>query len=339
MKPRLDIDFTSRQQLIYFRGKPYTPSKNEFLLNHSRSAIFLALKALNLPPSSGVGMMIYNCHTVMNAVEQSGCVPVFLDVGDDLTLDMEDLKRKSKQFSVLIVTHLFGLVNDVKKIKESFPELVIIEDCAHSYGIDNLYGDFATFSIGQGKLPSIGDGGLLVVRNDCYHGRVASLYDKLPNYSLAQSTKLFVRLLLRSWMNSRIIYGWLTLPLKQKRPMVSGKEAIVLKKMCKGISAVYAAEKSRVPAIIECRKQKAGEMRALLSTSDVSQVLVGINAFMLVVKSRHPVDLKKELRRKRIDSATHFANALLWAKEFGYQNGSCPNTEKMLNCLLMVPTY
>ena len=220
-----------------------------------------------------------------------------------------------------------------------YPGLVIIEDCAHAYGIDELYGDFATFSIGQGKFPSIGDGGLLVVCNDKFNGRVASLYDDLPDYSLSQSMKLFVRLLLRSWMNSSVIYGWLTLPLKQRRPVSSGKETIVLKKMCRGISAIYAAEKSKIPAIIEHRKQKAGEMRALLSTSDMLEVLVGINAFMLVIKCCHPTDLQNDLRSKRIDSATHFANALLWAKEFGYQKGSCPNIEKMVNYLLMVPTY
>ena len=140
-------------------------------------------------------------------------------------------------------------------------------------------------------------------------------------------------------MNSSVIYGWLTLPLKQRRSVSSGKETIVLKKMCRGISAIYAAEKLKIPAIIEHRKQKAGEMRALLSTSDMLEVLVGINAFMLVIKCCHPTDLQNDLRSKRIDSATHFANALLWAKEFGYQKGSCPNIEKMVNYLLMVPTY
>lgn len=339
MKPRIESNFTVSQQVKFAFGKPYLPCKSEFLLNNSRSAMLLALRALQLPAGTGVGMMVYNCHTVMNAIEQAGYTPVFVDVDDNLKIDIHDLKRKANGMSALVVTHLFGIVNDVRHIKELFPDMIILEDCAHAYGIENLFGDFATFSIGQGKLPSIGDGGLLVVRNDKYHGRVVSFYDNLPDYSLAQSTKLFVRLLLRSWMNSRIIYGWFTLPLKQKRPITSGKETIVLKKMCRGISAIYAAEKSKIPAIIEHRKQKAKEMRALLSTSDVLQVLVGINVFMLVVKSGHTKDIQKVLHRNGIDSATHFANALLWAKEFGYQKGSCPNIEKMMNCLLMVPTY
>lgn len=339
MKPRIESSFSISRQASFVFGKSYLPSKSEFLLNHSRSAILLALRALQLPIGTGVGMIAYNCHTVMNAIEQAGCRPVFVDVDDGLKIDVQDLKRKADGMSALIVTHLFGIVNDVWRIKEMFPEIIIIEDCAHAYGIESLFGDFATFSIGQGKLPSIGDGGLLVVRNDSYYDRIVSLYDSLPNYSLTQSVKLFLRLLLRSWLNSRFVYGWFTLPLKQKRPIVSGKETIELRKMCRGISAVYAVEKYRIPKMIENRKQKAGKMHSLLPTTDLLQTMVGINAFMLVVKSEHPKKLQKELRMKGIDSATHFANALEWARGFGYQKGSCPNTEKIVNALLMIPTY
>ena len=61
---------------------------------------------------------------------------------DDLRIDKGDLKRKSSQLSALIVTHLFGIVNDVCAIKKEFPQLVIIEDCAHAYGIDRLYASY-----------------------------------------------------------------------------------------------------------------------------------------------------------------------------------------------------
>ena len=65
MKPRLDINFTLRQQLHFLFGRPYMLSANEFLVNHCRSAIVLALKVLNFPQGTGVGVMIYNCHTII----------------------------------------------------------------------------------------------------------------------------------------------------------------------------------------------------------------------------------------------------------------------------------
>lgn len=339
MKPRIESNFTISQQVRFVFGKPYLPTKTEFLLNNSRSALMLALRALELPVGSEVGVMVYNCHTVMNAIEQAGYIPVFIDVDANLNLDIQDLKMKADRMAALVVTHLFGIVNDINRIRGLFPNMVIIEDCAHAYGIGGFYGDFATFSFGQGKLPSIGDGGLLVVQNEKYYDKVVSQYDNLPNYSLKQSVLLFFRLLLKSLMNCRFIYGWLTLPLKQRRPLASGKETIVMRKMCRGISAVYAAEKPKMPGIIKRRKETAEEIMLSLQNADIQQTMIGINAFMLVVNCKHPKDLQKELRVKGIDSATHFANALAWANEFGYQTGLCSNAERIVNYLLMVPTY
>ena len=163
MKPRIQISFPFACQRAFCFGKPYQPSEDEFLLDHARSGILLALQALHLPAGSGVGVMVYNCHTVFNAVSQAGCTPVFLDVRDDLTLDLDDLRSKRTRMNALIVSHLFGILNPVSLIREEFPDLVVIEDCAHAYGLKDLTGDVSVFSIGQGKLPSIGDGGILIV--------------------------------------------------------------------------------------------------------------------------------------------------------------------------------
>ena len=340
MKPRLDIHFSVSQRLRFVFGKPYEPTDDEFLLNHNRSAIVLALKALHLGDKAGIGTMAYNCHTLMNAIEQSGCQPVFVDVNDDLTINMEDLQRKISQISTLIVTHLFGIVNNVQAIKEEFPNLIIIEDCAHAYGIKHLYGDFAAFSTGQGKFPSIGDGGVLLVRNELYKSRVISLYDDLPEYSRLQSAMLFLKMLMQSWLNSRLVYSWLTLPLKQRRSVVSGKEVILPKKMCKGIRAIYSEEIGHVPQNIARRVENVEKLKMQTVLKDNAiQSLVGINAFMLVIRCQYPERLQKKLRALGLDSATHFSNALVWAKEFGYCSGDCPNTEKMINQLLMIPTY
>ena len=171
MIPRLDIRFPLRKQLLFAKGKPCFPEEDSYFLDHGRSAILLALRAAGLSAGAGVGVMAYNCHTVMHVVAHAGFTPVFLDVTDALTLDLEDLKQKASSMSALIVTHLFGVVSDVRQIRALFPNLIVIEDCAHAYGIDSLYGDFAAFSLGQGKLPSIGDGGILRVLNSRYHGR------------------------------------------------------------------------------------------------------------------------------------------------------------------------
>lgn len=338
LKPRLDIHFSLRQRASFLWGKPYSPNRGEFMLDHSRSAIVLALQSLRLPQGAGVGMMAYNCHTVMNAIEQASCKPVFIDVNEDLTIDIEDLKRKADSMSVLIVTHLFGIVNDVQRIKKEFPMLLIIEDCAHAYGIDHLYGDFVTFSFGQGKLPSLGNGGMLVVNNDRYYDEVQTIYNQLPSYSPARSLKLFTRL----WMNSVLYLPWIyalfTLPMKQRRSSVSGKDRIEPRKICRGVSAMYASEKRQISEKIKKRLNNA-EARVQEISKDIDRYYVGINAFMLVTWCDNPSLLRDKMSKSHIDTATHFSHSIDWAKEFGYHRGDCPNTEKLINHLLMIPTY
>lgn len=339
MKPRLEIRFDKELRHAFKRREPlYLPRENEFLLNHARSGLLLALQALNLPEGSGVGVMVYNCHTVMNAVVQAGCKPIFVDVNDNLKLDLEDLQRKSSQMKALIVTHLFGIVNDIEAIRQRFPQLVIIEDCAHFFG-KPIEGDFGVYSIGPGKLPSLGDGGVLVVKNVTYQETVQTAYNALPEYSSRNERKLYVKLRLMSLAQSRLLYGWLTRPWKRLRKTPSGKETIVVKKMSAGVQTMLGLRKEAVQPMVEQRKENARkEMKRLADNPLATKVLLGENAFMLLALCSDPMALKKQYARRGVETATHFANSILWAGEFGYQ-GECPNAEKLIGKLLVIPVY
>lgn len=338
MIPRLEIHFSLADQWQFIFGKASVPKDNVFLLNHARTGLLLALQATGFPVGSRVGVMVYNCHTVMNAVEQAGYLPVFLDINDKLKLDLDDLRRKVEGMSALVVTHLFGIVNDVKRIKEMFPGLIIIEDCAHAYGMTDLHGDFAVFSIGQGKFPSIGDGGILWVLNKKYKDSVKTWYSELPRYSFFQNSALFFKLLVNSWMYSPLLYGWITLPMKKRRGITQGKVSISPRKMSTRVQAVYVGKEDRVTEMISLRKKKASELLADLPQGEIRAIL-GENAFMLVLFCDNPVWLKAFFRHKGIDTETHFAHAFDWARSFGYVWGMCPQAESLINHLLMVPTY
>ena len=83
MIPRLHISFSFKSQYAYWFGTAYAPQSGEYLLNHARTGIVMALRTA-LPDGGRVGVIAYNCHTVANAVVQAGCTPVFVDVTDDL---------------------------------------------------------------------------------------------------------------------------------------------------------------------------------------------------------------------------------------------------------------
>lgn len=340
MRPRLDIQFPFRMQRSFLRGNPYLPEKNEFLLNHARSGILLALQALKLTPGSRVGVLAYNCHTVFNAVSQAGCVAVFLDVTERMTIDMADFQKKAEDLSALVVTHLFGIQNDVAFIQDRFPHLPIIEDCAHAYGISEIRGDFAVFSIGQGKLPSLGDGGILRVRNGDYLEETKRLYDLLPGYGASESAKLFCSMWLKAFLHRPFVYSLITAPLKRFRGIPDGREWITPKRMCQGVQAMYREECSFVKKEIEDQIDVAREQQSFLSSlSGVRSVFYGLNAFMLLALCEDVEPIQSCFRKKGVETATHFSNCLDWASQFGYVRGMCPNTERLVKNLLMIPTY
>ena len=340
LRSRLDIHFPFRQQRLFCCGEPYAAQAGEFLLNHARSGIMLALKALHLPENSGVGVMVYNCHTVFNAIEQVGMRPVFIDVTPDLKIDTADLQHKAQQIKALVVTHLFGIRNDVAAIRRLCPDLPIVEDCAHACGISPIEGDLAVFSIGQGKLPSIGDGGILRVRNPQYLPAVNALYEQLQGYGRMQNVKLFCRMWLNALMHTRLVYSLLTLPLKSRRGAVASRVDITPHRMSSGVSAIYNVERKYTDQRIEKRRTHAATLAEYVAMQEgVERTLVGDNAFMLVVQCNNPTAFQRHLRVRGIDSATHFRHCITWATDFGYQPGSCPNAEQLTKHLLMLPTY
>ena len=341
MKPRLEIRFPLKGQWSFWTGKPYEPSQGEFLLNHARSGIMLALQALALPAGSKVGVMAYNCHTVFNAVRQAGYQPVFLDVTDTLVLDKDDLVRKRESLRALVVTHLFGILNDVDFIRKKYPDLPVIEDCAHAYGLDQISGDFAVFSIGQGKLPSLGDGGILFVKNRKYDETIVRLYSDLPAYSWLGRLKQSLVMWIKSLSYIPFVYSSVTRIIKSRRKPFSGVEDVVPRKMSKGIRALYSMALNTIPGEIAKRKKKWSEVSAFLcGLPGVNRVLgASVNGFMAIVECEDVNLVKMRMQQQEIETETHFGHCIDWAKAFGYEEGSCPRTEFLVRHLLMVPTY
>lgn len=313
----------------YWHGTPYEPQGNSFLLNHSRSGLWLALRSLGLPKQSRVGVMVYNCHTVMNAVYQAGMTPVFIDVTKELKLDVKDLARKVEGMQVLIITHLFGILNDVAAIKKQYPQLVIIEDCAHAYGIPSIIGDFATFSIGQAKLPSIGDGGILLVNNPQYLSAVQRLYPSAP---AKRSWKRFFRLWTMAILYTPLIYTLFTKPLLKRDKISNPIEPITIRPMDQGIAAIYNQQLPLVQEMIAKRRQNVAQI------SKITPVMAGFNGFMATCVCEEETYKIAKLF-PHTETATHFAHCIDWATYFGYQDGDCPTAEYLTKHLLVIPTY
>lgn len=336
MISRLNISFSIKNKILYWFGKVYIPNQWEYLLNHARSGIVLALRAA-LPEGGLVGVVSYNCHTVANAVIESGCTPIFVDVTEDLRIDLNHLK--TMKLDAIIVTNLFGIHNDFNAIQTAQPKAVIIVDNAHGYGLP-AEGDFTVYSINQGKFPAIGEGGILVVNNMLFQASIQQQYETLPTYSKFEEIILFLTMMLKAWMHVPWIYRLFTRRLKAYRGKVACSERIELRKMANGVSRVYQHTLPMVEELIHVQRINGQSIVSTLIEKQLAdKVWYGDNAFMVIARTKDPMRLTKYLAKKGVESATHFARAIEWAKDFGYIDGQCPIAEKLIKELIMIPTY
>lgn len=314
----------------------YSPQKGEYMLNHARTGIVMALRAA-MPQGGRVGVVAYNCHTVANAVVEGGCTPIFIDVTEDLHINLQHLAHVP--LDAIIVTNLFGMHNDIAAIQAVQPNAIIIVDNAHGYGLPRE-GDFTVYSINQGKMPALGAGGLLYVNNVQYQETIEQQYVQLSKYSLIAEIKLFIIMLLNAWMHIPMIYGMVTLPLKRKRKGGSCREKIAMKRMAKGVSRLYNMALPQTQTQIIQRTANAQYMLDVWQKYGLgSQVWYGENAFMLIGCHENPETVVEMFAAHGVEVATHFARAIEWAKEFGYVEGSCLMAERLTKELIMIPTY
>lgn len=372
MIPRLNIAFPMKRQWSYWFGKQYEPSRElplntnrdanrscefsqcsrspqefeiigdpensenrvlmrEYLLNHARTGIVMALRAA-LPKGGRVGVVVYNCHTVANAVVNAGCIPFFVDVTEKLTIDVATIPA---DLDAIVVTNLFGIRNDVAAIRKRLPKAIIIVDNAHGYGLP-VEGDFTVYSINQGKFPALGEGGLLYANED-WRLKIDDLYKALPGYGFIAQVKLFVQMMVKAIAYSRCMY-WLTMKLKKSaNPDVH--ETVSMKRMAPGVRRLYQSWLPKADEAIAEQKRNAESIINLKFEILNLKYLIGDNAFMAIVKCEDPSALQKQYASRGIETATHFSRCIDWAKQFGYVEGSCPTAEKLTKHLLMIPTY
>ncbi len=139
-------------------------------------ALEIALRAIGVGAGDEV-ITVANAggYTTLACV-QVGAVPVYADI-DPVTLQMEFSALApllSKQTKAVVVTHLFGWMNDVAALRRmldaaGYGQVKIIEDCAQVHGASldgrkaGSLGDVAMFSFYPTKnLGALGDGGAIV---------------------------------------------------------------------------------------------------------------------------------------------------------------------------------
>lgn len=135
------------------------------------AALFLSLKALNLPRDAKVLVPAFTFAAVPSAIVHAECKPVLVEVGGNYRVDMADFEAKlTDDIKAVLISHMRGHTSDMDAIMRLADArgIPVIEDAAHSLGTlwngrkIGTIGRMGCFSFQSYKLLNAGEGGILV---------------------------------------------------------------------------------------------------------------------------------------------------------------------------------
>ena len=138
-------------------------------------ALACALRALGVKPGEPVLTNAFTLAPVPGSIASIGAVPVFVEVTEALTIDIEDVAAKAEATGakVLMLSHMRGHLCDMDRLMAVCNGLgvQVIEDCAHTMGalwngrLSGTEGIIGCYSTQTYKHMNSGEGGLLVTRD------------------------------------------------------------------------------------------------------------------------------------------------------------------------------
>ena len=165
--------------------KHYVGANHALAVNSCTGGLHLALDALGIGRGDEVITTPLTFCATINVILQVGATPVLVDVGPDLNIDVEAIRRAiTPRTRAVIPVHLAGLPCDMDalwKLADQFG-LKVIEDAAHAAGshlagipIGGGRSDAVAFSFYATKNLSTGEGGMVTTQNADVEQRLRSL--------------------------------------------------------------------------------------------------------------------------------------------------------------------
>jgi len=334
-------------------AKKILNTKNLFFVNSGTTALYLILKALKeINGREEVIIPAYTSASLLFAIKKAGLKPILCDINtDELSLDGTLAKTLiGKNTLALIATHMFGLINkSALDLKNEFPCLTIIEDCAQSMGATfngELSGQFtgiAFFSFNRGKNISAFNGGAIAVNDD----RLAKLIKKdislLPKPALLYPLVVVAKLLILKFITLSWIYGVMDIilkPMKEKMPPDDFK------------AMQYTGFQSKLISLMLANIHKLSEIRYKNSMAIAEKIkhmpCTGIPIIapnMRPAPGRLPIlcknrdKLKNELAKAGIEATGMYYMPLNQRFDLGYAKQAFPCAGMVAETLLALPVH
>jgi len=327
--------------------------KTFLFTNYGRSSLYVILQALNLPKGSKVGVPLYSCTVVFDAIIKAGFVPCFIDIDlNNYTIDPWDLEEKIEDLSAVVVIHTFGRPADMDRIKEVAGGKPVIEDCAHSLlseykgKITGTLGTASFFSLS--KYISAGEGGMIILNDNELTEEVKKI-EILNGHSILGEIKHSLIVYARSFFYHKPWFGLFALSMglsMEDKVDLMNKRGFEVCGIRKSDLRVFLKKISSFKRKVNI--QRKNSFFLLEELGNTSLVLPYENKDTYCNYYLFPIRFENEkkrdmacdlLRRRGVDTAKLYSETPKEAGKFYGYGGNCPNSETIADTVLVVPNY
>lgn len=147
-------------------NKTILNSNSGLYVNSGKNALKIIINQLSLPLNGYIAVPAFVCNSVIEAIDESGHKPYFLDFKDSISFwsNYDEIIKQTCQVNAILIVHLYGFYHPDTASILKFAEqnkIPVIHDVAQSYGInEDLFGKHPiVYSFGPGKSSTAALGG------------------------------------------------------------------------------------------------------------------------------------------------------------------------------------
>lgn len=202
----------------------------------ARTAIYFALKNLNLPKGSEILMPPITIKGIVDVVVELELIPVYVEMDKHtINFDIDDLQLKiNPKVKAVILTTLFGLVPDIATMVTLFRKnnIFVIEDfsqCLNGHFDGKrigTFGDIGIYSSSSIKTLDTLGGGLAITNSQAIHEGLRQAQTGLAPAARSALVKRAWINMVRNVATSKFIFSLITFPMLQFIRIVNPESAL-----------------------------------------------------------------------------------------------------------------
>jgi dTDP-4-amino-4,6-dideoxygalactose transaminase len=327
-----------------------------YFTTSGRVSLYTILRSLNLPAGARVGVPLFCCPVVFDAVQQAGCTPEFIDITDDTyTISPSHLEEKRDKLSAVVAVHMFGHPADMDAVMAAAGDIPVIEDCAQALfstykgRLVGTIGATSFFSFRSGKYVSAGEGSAILCNTTAFSNAIQTMVESFPSWRFHQSVLHALATYIKTTMYNRPWYGTVGQPLGSKLDRslnLTAKSGFTMRQISPGDFRIMndrlRSFRPRVQKQREYAHHLLGALRLKNAVLPREKPGCESNYYQFAIRLGDQGlrdRLAAHARESGIDAAKYLDGiGLESASLYGYA-GDCPVAERCAGTVVTVPAY